>query len=57
MKSNDFNDKVLDFGCGGGYMLSTFENTEKFGVELNDIAREKAKKNLKGLSFSGLCKL
>ena len=28
------NQKVLDFGCGGGYMLSTFENIEKFGVEL-----------------------
>ena len=46
------NQKVLDFGCGGGYMLSTFENTEKFGVELNDIAREKAKKNLKVFKYA-----
>ena len=22
--------KVLDFGCGGGYMLSTFNNIEKY---------------------------
>ena len=24
------NQKVLDFGCGGGYMLSTFKNIKKY---------------------------
>jgi SAM-dependent methyltransferase len=40
-------DKVLDFGCGGGYMLSTFNNIEKFGVEINDAATKVAMQNLK----------
>ena len=39
--------KVLDFGCGGGYMLSTFNNIEKYGVEISDIAREEAKEKMK----------
>ncbi len=39
--------KVLDFGCGGGYMLSTFNNIEKYGVEISDIAREEAKRKMK----------
>lgn len=38
--------KVLDFGCGGGYMLSTFENIEKYGVEINDVARQEAQKKM-----------
>ena len=47
------NQKVLDFGCGGGYMLSTFKEIEKYGVEFNDIAREEAKKNgLKTFKYS-----
>ena len=29
------NEKVLDFGCGGGYLLSSYENIEKYGVEIN----------------------
>tara|TARA_Y100000816_G_C26068920_1_gene562023 strand:- start:32 stop:676 length:645 start_codon:yes stop_codon:yes gene_type:complete len=39
------NDKVLDFGCGGGYLLSSFENIEKYGVEINQIAVKEAEKN------------
>lgn len=39
------NQKVLDFGCGGGYMLSTFSNISKYGLEVNKIARKTAKKN------------
>ena len=38
------NQKVLDFGCGGGYLLSAYENIEKFGVEINTTAIEEAKK-------------
>ena len=32
--------KVLDFGCGGGYLLSSFDNIEKYGVEVNEVARK-----------------
>ena len=39
------NAKVLDFGCGGGYLLSSFENVEKYGVEINQIAVKEAEKN------------
>ena len=39
------NQKVLDFGCGGGYLLSSYKNIEKYGVEVNDIAIDVAKKN------------
>lgn len=38
------NAKVLDFGCGGGYLLSSFENVEKYGVEINQIAVKEAEK-------------
>ena len=41
------NQKVLDFGCGGGYMLSTFKEIEKYGVEINDVARSEAEKKNK----------
>ena len=30
---------VLDFGCGGGYLLSTYDCAKKVGVELNPHAR------------------
>lgn len=39
------NSKVLDFGCGGGFFLSLFENIEKHGVEINPHARSIAEKN------------
>ena len=38
-------DKVLDFGCGGGYLLSSFENIEKHGVEIKTEAHEECKSN------------
>jgi SAM-dependent methyltransferase len=34
------NDAVMDFGCGGGFLLKNIECREKIGVELNDIARD-----------------
>ena len=37
--------KVLDFGCGGGFLLNEFDKIEKFGVEINEFARIEAKKN------------
>lgn len=49
------NQKVLDFGCGGGYLLNEFEkNIEKHGVEINEIARKEAIKN--GLKCYGSSK-
>lgn len=39
------NDVVLDFGCGGGYMLSAVDCADRYGVEINESAREQAKSN------------
>ena len=39
------NAKVLDFGCSSGYYLKLFNNIERYGVEVNDIARAAAEKN------------
>ena len=37
---------VLDFGCGGGYLLNAFKcEIEKHGVEINDAARNEAIEN------------
>ncbi len=36
------NDTVLDFGCGGGYLLNNLLCKRKIGVEINDIARQNA---------------
>jgi SAM-dependent methyltransferase len=46
------NQKVLDFGCGGGYMLSSFQNIEKFGVEINDVARSEAQKKINVFKYA-----
>lgn len=35
---------VLDFGCGGGYMLAKLTANRKIGVEINDVARQQASK-------------
>jgi SAM-dependent methyltransferase len=40
------NDTVLDFGCGGGYILHSIRCKRKIGIEINPFARELAKKNL-----------
>ncbi len=37
--------KVLDFGCGGGFLLSLFESIKRYGVEVNEIASAEAQKN------------
>ena len=39
------NQKVLDFGCSGGSYLNQYENIEKYGVEINPIARKAAIEN------------
>ena len=38
-------DSVLDFGCGGGFLLHNLECDTKVGVELNDIARNFCNQN------------
>jgi len=35
-------DEVLDFGCGGGYLLSALRPRVAVGVEVNPVAREMA---------------
>jgi SAM-dependent methyltransferase len=37
--------KVLDFGCGGGYLLANLECREKLGIEVNPVARQAASQN------------
>src|SRR3989339_877376 len=33
-------DTVLDFGCGGGYLLSNLDCHQRIGVEINPYARK-----------------
>jgi SAM-dependent methyltransferase len=33
-------DVLLDFGCGGGFLLSNFKNEHKYGFEINELARK-----------------
>jgi SAM-dependent methyltransferase len=35
----NINDIVLDFGCGGGFLLQNLNCKEKIGVEINEVAR------------------
>lgn len=39
------NDEVLDFGCGGGYLLKNIECKKRIGVEINSTAAETAREN------------
>ena len=38
-------DRVLDFGCGGGFLLAELSCAAKRGVEINPVARTEAVKN------------
>jgi SAM-dependent methyltransferase len=38
-------DCVLDFGCGGGWLLKILPGKIKYGVELNSVARECCSRN------------
>lgn len=38
-------DRVIDFGCGGGYLLLNINCQEKLGIEINEYARDDAKTN------------
>jgi SAM-dependent methyltransferase len=35
-------DSVLDFGCGGGFLLKNLECARRIGIEINPIARDYA---------------
>jgi SAM-dependent methyltransferase len=37
--------RVLDFGCGGGFLLKNISCSKKVGVEINPAAAEVARKN------------
>jgi SAM-dependent methyltransferase len=37
-----YEDKVIDFGCGGGFLLTALECSEKRGIEINEFARKYA---------------
>ena len=39
------NDNIIDFGCGGGFLLKKIEAHEKLGIEINEHARRLARKN------------
>jgi SAM-dependent methyltransferase len=38
-------DTVLDFGCGGGYLLHHIDAASKAGIEINPAARETARQS------------
>ena len=38
-------DCVLDFGCGGGFLLAELNASQKLGVEINPVAREQVISN------------
>ena len=38
-------DRVLDFGCGGGFLLANLTCAARFGIEPNPAGREMAKSN------------
>ena len=39
------NSRVLDFGCGGGFLLKNMKCSKRVGVEVNPVAAETARKN------------
>lgn len=48
-------DKVIDFGCGGGFLLANIPAREKIGIELNASAREHAAKiGIKAVSSASM---
>ena len=55
-KFSDFlkpNSTIIDFGCGGGHLLSAIEANRKIGIEVNPTAAtEAAKKRSGGFLFS-----
>lgn len=48
------NDTVLDFGCGGGFLLKNLDCKQKIGVEINPVAREFCNKENKVTCYESL---
>jgi SAM-dependent methyltransferase len=46
------NDEVLDFGCGGGFLLKNLNCKKRVGVEINPVAAEVARENGLEVYFS-----
>jgi SAM-dependent methyltransferase len=38
-------DAVLDFGCGGGFILRNLDCKQRYGIEINPAARAEAQRN------------
>ena len=47
-------DNVLDFGCGGGFLLNNLDCNYKAGIEINPVARDFCKNHLGIDCFSSL---
>ena len=43
----DVSDNLLDFGCGGGFLLHELNAANKLGIEINAAARKHATDELK----------
>ena len=39
------NDSVIDFGCGGGFLLKNLDCAERLGIEVNESAHEQILEN------------
>lgn len=51
------NDSVLDFGCGGGFLLNNLDYKYKVGIEINPITRRKYCKSHFGIDCLNHLKL
>lgn len=47
-------DAVLDFGCGGGFLLNELKAKLKVGIEINETARKYAAKEFKLKTVSSI---
>lgn len=50
-------DKLLDFGCGGGFLLANIQCDNKIGVEINPIARKYCREVNKQVCFENLSEI
>lgn len=46
--------KVLDFGCGGGFLLNNINCSYKVGIEINSVARNFCKSNFNINSYENI---
>ncbi len=44
---------ILDIGCGDGAFLAHFTTSAKYGIEVDEVAREKGKKHYPDIRFFG----